>query len=158
MVGDINTKKRRKVSLFHGEPKPWADLHMNLLFKIFFHLSPQNLVSEVSLVCNSWRPICYEASFRKDKHTLDLAPLISVVRHIMCPNIDELPWTWMRVHQYPKKLIAAMECELVTPLAQYQELITTVMFPRDMHISGLQDLTFVAKRYVDCTFCFFPQY
>ena len=131
--------------------RSWGTLDNNILLNIFLRLTPYELFFKTSLVSRSWRSAFWEVLFWKDHQSLDLFAIKHIVKCVFCS--ERSPGEIFHAEStYSEMLLAAMESILTNRLAlgDEQRCVKYIEFPRNMHISGLEDLTFLAKRYVKC--------
>ncbi|EXC21504.1 F-box/LRR-repeat protein [Morus notabilis] len=133
----MNSEKKRGNNISGEEEyhsRPWADLDDNLLLDIFRRLSIKELFLVVSLVCRSWRSVCWDVLFWKDEETLDLTNL----RPFLYPDFPKKSW----------KITSNALKSAVDPAALdfNQRSIKTIIFYRTSWSFPCHDFTFLAER------------
>lgn len=126
-IGDGHPKES-----FAGS-RPWGKLDTNLLQKIFQLVAAEDLLSEVCLVCRSWRSACWEVLFWKNYETLELNNL----KRLLGPRIP--------YRRYPERLLQSLICMMNPHALESQRCATNIEFPRHMYLCD-QDLIFIAER------------
>ncbi|KAK6917308.1 LOW QUALITY PROTEIN: Cytochrome P450 [Dillenia turbinata] len=126
-------RKRKKRKTQHTKPRNgsigrtnWDGLSRDLMLKILATLNPVDLIFGASLVCHSWRSLCWEVLFVKENNTFDFTALKFLSRFGKGATGSDL-MAWLRIFENVMESYHDVDDDGVCS-------VTSIIFPYGLHL------------------------